>query len=79
VPGGTVGLWACSALSLAWTVAALALLMWPPDLPTAFAGDRLTFQLTQVVPLALLVACGLAFASLGRRAAADPRAALTRE
>ena len=31
VPGGTVGLWVCSALSLAWTVAALALLMWPPE------------------------------------------------
>ncbi len=78
VPGGTVGLWLCSGLSLAWTVAALGLLLWPPQLPEAFRGDRVTFQLTQVVPLALLVACGLAFALLGRRAA-EPRAALTRE
>ena len=27
---------ACSALSLGWTMAALALLLWPPDLPEAF-------------------------------------------
>jgi amino acid transporter len=80
VPGGTVGLWACSALSLGWTVAALGLLLWPPELPAAFQGDRATFQLTQVVPLVLLVACGLAFASLGRRASvAGARAGLTRE
>jgi amino acid transporter len=80
VPGGTAGLWVCSGLSLAWTVAALVLLLWPPELPAAFHDDRATFQLTQVVPLALLVACGLAFASLGRRAdATGPHAALTRE
>ena len=79
-PGGTVGLWVCSALSLAWTIAALALLLWPPEPPAAFHDDRATFQLTQVVPLALLVACGLAFASLGRaRPAAECHAALTRE
>jgi len=78
VPGGTVGLWLCSGLSLAWTVTALGLLLWPPQLPAAFRDDRATFQLTQVVPLALLVACGLAFALLGRRAA-EPPGALTRE
>ena len=80
VPGGTVGLWVCSGLSLAWTVAALALLLWPPELPAAFRDDRATFQLTQIVPLALLVACGLAFASFGRRSPiGEARAALTRE
>jgi amino acid transporter len=78
VPGGAIGLWTCSALSLAWTLAALVLLLWPPELPAAFRDDRLTFQLTQVVPLVLLVACGLAFASLGRRTTPEPRA-LTRE
>jgi amino acid transporter len=67
VPGGMIGLRVCSALSLAWTIGALGLLLWPPQLPEAFRGDRATFQLTQIVPLALLVVCGLLFASAGRR------------
>ncbi len=67
VPGGAIGIGVCSALSLAWTIGALALLLWPPHLPEAFRDDRLTFQLTQVVPLALLIVCGLLFALLGRR------------
>ena len=73
VPGGTVGLWVCSGLSLAWTVGALALLLWPPHLPEAFREDRATFQLTQIVPLALLIVCGLVFASAGRRSAQGSR------
>jgi amino acid transporter len=67
VPGGMLGLRVCSGLSLAWTVGALGLVLWPPELPEAFRGDRLTFQLSQLVPLALLVLCGLAFAAAGRR------------
>ena len=66
-----VGLWVCSGLSLAWTVGALALLLWPPHLPEAFREDRATFQLTQIVPLALLIVCGLVFASAGRRSASS--------
>jgi hypothetical protein len=77
VPGGRVGLTICTVLSLAWTAGALALLLWPPHLPEAFREDRVTFQLTQIVPLALLLVCGLVFASWGRRSANGHR--VTRE
>ncbi len=77
VPGGMAGLRICSALSLAWTIGALALLLWPPHLPEAFRDDRATFQLTQVIPLVLLVVCGLVFASVGRRSNGNHR--VTRE
>jgi amino acid transporter len=67
VPGGEGGVWFVSGLAIAWTVVSLALLVWPPDLPAAFAGQRGTYELTQIIPLALLVVAGAMFAAAGRR------------
>ena len=69
------GAYAASGLALAWTLGSLALLLWPPDLPSAFAGERATFELTQIIPLALLVLVGAAFAARGRRTAPHNRLA----
>lgn len=67
VPGGDAGVWVVSGLAIAWTIVSLVLLAWPPVLPAAFSGQRGTFELTQLVPLALLVVAGATFAAFGRR------------
>lgn len=67
IPGGDIGVRICSGLSLTWTIGAVALLLWPPELPASFAGDRATFQLTQLVPVVVLLLLAFAFATLGRR------------
>jgi arginine/lysine/ornithine decarboxylase/amino acid transporter len=85
VPGGAAGALAASALATGWSAVALAAALWPglgtgdPDahLPDGFAGQRLAFTLTGLVPLAavlvaavLLVRPGPAPARTGTRAAA---------
>jgi arginine decarboxylase len=63
VPGGVAGVLAASALATGWSAVALAAALWPalgtahPDvhLPDGFAGQRLTFTLTELVPLAAVV------------------------
>ena len=66
IPGGALGAYLASGLCVAWTLASLALLVWPPALPTGFPHQRLAFELTQCVPLALLGVTGFAFAICGR-------------
>ncbi len=75
IPGGSTGAWLCSTVATAWVVFAVLAVLWPglgtpdPDaaLPDGFAGDRLGFVLTELVPLAVLLAAALAFSCLGRR------------
>ncbi len=77
VPGGALGVWLCCILATAWTAFAVVAVLWPglgtadPDaaLPDGFAGDRLGFLLTELVPIALVLAVALVFAGLGRRSA----------
>ncbi len=72
VPFGMAGAWVVSILTTAWAVFAVAGLIYPglgtahPDsaLPRGF--ERLDFELTQIVPLVLLVVLGLAFYAAGR-------------
>jgi arginine/lysine/ornithine decarboxylase/amino acid transporter len=64
VPGGAAGSLAASVLATGWSALALAAALWPglgtadPDahLPDGFAGQRLAFTLTQLVPLAAVLA-----------------------
>ena len=64
VPGGGAGALAASALATGWSALALAAALWPglgtadPDahLPDGFAGQRLAFTLTELVPLAAVLA-----------------------
>jgi len=73
VPGGMAGAWIVSALTTAWAALATVALLWPgfltahPDesLPAGFAGQRLQFELSQFIPLAVLVGIGLVFYALG--------------
>jgi glutamate:GABA antiporter len=74
VPGGELGAALASGLATACVAVAVVALAWPgigtadPDaaLPAGFAGERALFELCELVPLAALVALGLAFARLGR-------------
>ena len=58
VPGGPAGALAASALATGWSAVALAASLWPglgtgdPDahLPEGFAGQRLAFTLTELLP-----------------------------
>jgi glutamate:GABA antiporter len=75
VPGGTPGALAASALATGWSAMALAASLWPglgtaaPDahLPDGFAGQRLAFTLTELVPLAAVVVSAVLLVRLGRR------------
>jgi Amino acid permease len=74
IPGGPAGALAASALATAWSAVALAAALWPglgtadPDahLPEGFAGQRLAFTLTEVVPLAAVLVAAFLLARPGR-------------
>jgi amino acid transporter len=81
VPGGMAGAWTCAALTTFWSLLATVVLLWPgfgvgwfgtagdPDASLAssgFAGHRLAYELTQIVPLLVFVAAGLAAYAYGQ-------------
>lgn len=80
VPGGRVGGYLASGLTAAIVLFTLVQLVWPgagtgwfgtsghPDdaLPDAFAGQRWSYEVTQLVPLAVFLAVGVAFYLIGR-------------
>lgn len=63
VPGGTGVAWLVSIVSTAWALLASICLLWPgfgtsdPDasLPAGFEGDRATFELLVLIPVALML------------------------
>jgi len=73
IPGGTAGLWICGILTTAWAAFTTVAIIYPgigtsdPDasLPSGFAGERLQYTLSQVVPLAAMILIGLLFYALG--------------
>jgi glutamate:GABA antiporter len=75
VPGGPAGALAASALATGWSAVALAAALWPglgtgdPDahLPDGFAGQRLAFTLTELLPLAAVLAAAFLLTRGGRR------------
>jgi amino acid transporter len=82
VPGGDTGALIISILCFGWSALATVALLWPglgqsnPDshLPTGFEGERLQFELSQFVPLAIFIGLGVLFYYLGtptRRALVD--------
>jgi amino acid transporter len=99
IPGGHRTAWCVSAITTFWAALATVSLVWPgfgvgwfgtsgtPEEALAgvgFAGERLTFELTQMVPIGLVLLVGVFFYALGkrtleregqlRRAAAAPQA-----
>jgi amino acid transporter len=89
VPGGKAGVWACGTIVTLWALIATITLIWPgfgigwfgtkgkPDesLPTGFAGQRLPYELSQILPLIGFLLAGLIFYALGAGTRAELKAA----
>jgi glutamate:GABA antiporter len=75
IPGGTAGLWVVGILTTAWAAFTTVAVVYPgigtasPDssLPSGFAGQRVAYELSQIIPLAAMILIGLLFYALGRR------------
>ena len=73
VPGGDTGALIISVLCFGWSALATLALLWPglgqsnPDsqLPSGFEGQRLQFELSQLIPLAFFIGLGILFYYLG--------------
>jgi glutamate:GABA antiporter len=80
VPGGTAGAWICSVVPTFWALVATVFLLWPglgvnrfgaggnpnDSLDAlSFSHQRLQHELSQIVPLAVIVVIGLVFYLLG--------------
>lgn len=59
VPGGLLGAWIVTLLSLAYAAIATYFILWPLD--SSLSVDRLTYELTQFVPLMFIVLLTLVF------------------
>jgi glutamate:GABA antiporter len=75
VPGGKAGLWIAGILTTAWCALTTIAIIYPgigtahPDdsLPDGFAGQRLQYTLSQVIPLVVMILIGLLFYALGAK------------
>ncbi|WP_274564153.1 APC family permease [Streptomyces spiramyceticus] len=81
VPGGRAGAWLVTALATGFVAFTVVVLIWPgfgvgwfgtdgvaaDSLPESFAGERLQYTLSQVVPLVLFLVIGLIFYALGAK------------
>jgi amino acid transporter len=91
VPGGMAGAWICSVVPTFWALLATVALIWPgfgvnwfgaggnPDdnlAALSFSHQRLQYELTQIVPLAIIIGVGVVFYFLGgktrRETVAEP-------
>jgi glutamate:GABA antiporter len=62
VPGGMVGAWIVTLLPLAYAVIASWFILFPTDHAVASAGvTRLTYELSQLIPLGLIVLLTIVF------------------
>ncbi|WP_405962177.1 APC family permease [Streptomyces sp. NBC_00723] len=81
VPGGRVGAWAVTALTVGTMVFTVVALIWPglgagwfgtvgdpaEYLPDGFQGQRVAYTLSQLVPITLILVLGVLFGLAGRR------------
>ena len=89
VPWGSAGAWICSVVPTFWALLATVALIWPgfgvgwfgtggnpnDDLAAlSFSHQRLAYELSQIVPLAVIVVIGVVFYALGRGGRADTAA-----
>ena len=73
IPGGKVGLWVVGILTTAWAALTTIAIIYPgigtahpnDSLPSGFAGERLQYTLSQVIPLGAMILIGLLFYALG--------------
>jgi glutamate:GABA antiporter len=81
VPGATAGAWLCSVVPTFWALLATVALIWPgfgvgwfgtggnpnDDLAAlSFSHQRTAYELSQIVPLAVIIVVGVIFYALGR-------------
>jgi amino acid transporter len=80
-PGGRAGTVVISALTTAWALVATVGLLWPgalsalpfvgdaadASLPSGFEHDRTGYELSQIVPLIVMIGLGLLFYALGTK------------
>jgi len=86
VPGGMAGAWICSLVPTFWALVATVFLLWPglgvnwfgaggnPNDSLAFLSfshQRLQYELTQIVPLAVIIVIGIVFYLLGSKTRQD--------
>jgi glutamate:GABA antiporter len=86
VPGGMAGVWICTILPTFWALVATVFLLWPglgvnwfgaggnPNDSLAglsFSGERLEYELSQFVPLAIVILLGVVFYFLGSKTRRD--------
>jgi amino acid transporter len=79
VPWGNAGVWLAGGLCTLWAALATLALLYPgfgtgrPDdaLPEGWAGQRGAYELTQLIPLAVLILLGLLFYAAGARTRAQ--------
>jgi amino acid transporter len=82
VPGGMAGAWICSLVPTFWALVATVFLLWPglgvnwfgaggnPNNSLAnlsFSNERLQYELTQIVPLIIIVVLGFIFYFMGSK------------
>jgi len=81
VPGGRIGAWVVTVLATGLVAFTVVVLVWPgfgvgwfgsagspgDSLPEAFAGQRLQYTLSQVVPLSMFLGIGLVFYAAGTK------------
>lgn len=82
VPGGMAGAWICSLVPTFWALVATVFLLWPglgvnwfgaggnPNDSLAFLSfshERLQYELSQILPLAVIIVVGVVFYLLGRK------------
>ena len=73
IPGGAPVVWLVSAMTTLWAVVATIGLLWPgvgsspadASLPTGWAGQRGTFELTQTLPLVVMLVLGVIWFAMG--------------
>lgn len=73
IPGGKPVVWLVSTMTTLWAFVATVGLLWPgvgsspsdSSLPTGWAGQRWTFELTQALPLVVIFAFGVAWYARG--------------
>jgi amino acid transporter len=73
IAGGTPVVWLVSAVTTLWALVATVGLLWPgvgsspadASLPTGWAGQRWSFELTQAIPLVVVLILGVLWYALG--------------
>jgi len=73
IPGGKPVVWGVGILTTLWATVATVALLWPglgtsnPDssLPAGWTGQRTTFELTQALPLIVIVTLGIVWYAMG--------------